>query len=97
METLITPSSIEKNRDLRAKRVDYTLRCIELADRLGAQNISTEPGGPLEEMNREEGLRLFREGLCAVEDKAREKGVRVLIKPEDRSSYSKQRRIPGFF
>ena len=76
------PSWIEKNRDLRAKRVDYTLRCIELADRLGARNISTEPGGPLEEMNREEGLRLFREGLCAVEDKAREKEVRVLIEPE---------------
>ena len=72
------PSWIEKDRDLRAKRVDYTLRCIELADRLGARNISTEPGGPLEEMNREEGLRLFREGLCAVEDQAREKEVRVL-------------------
>ncbi len=76
------PSWIEKDADLRAKRVDYTLRCIELADRLGAQNISTEPGGPLEEMIREEGLKLFRDGLFAVEDKAREKGVRVLIEPE---------------
>ncbi|MFH0958800.1 MAG: sugar phosphate isomerase/epimerase family protein [Pseudomonadota bacterium] len=76
------PSWIEKSPDLRAKRVDYTLRCIELADRLGVRNISTEPGGPLEEMSSEEGLRLFREGLGAVEDKAREKCVRVLIEPE---------------
>jgi sugar phosphate isomerase/epimerase len=76
------PSWIEKDRDLRVKRVDYTLRCIDLADMLGVRNISTEPGGPLEEMSREEGLKLFKDGLFAVEDKAREKGVRVLIEPE---------------
>ena len=44
------PSWIESDPVLRAKRMDYTLRCIELAAELGASNISTEPGGPLEEM-----------------------------------------------
>jgi sugar phosphate isomerase/epimerase len=76
------PSWIEKDPALRAKRIDYTLRCIDLADKLGASNISTEPGGPLEGMNREEGLRLYKEGLMAVEGRAREKGVRILIEPE---------------
>lgn len=76
------PSWIEKDPALRAKRIDYTLRCIDLAEQLGAPHISTEPGGPLESMSREEGLRLYKEGLTAVEERAREKGVRILIEPE---------------
>ena len=76
------PSWIEKNPALRAKRVDYTLRCIDLAQKLGAGTISTEPGGPLEGMSREEGLRLYREGLMAVASTARQSGVRVLVEPE---------------
>lgn len=76
------PSWIENDPAMRAKRVDYTLRCIDLAEQLGASNISTEPGGPLEGMSREEGMRLFKEGLAAVEAKARAKGIRILIEPE---------------
>jgi len=76
------PSWIEKDPALRAKRVDYTLRCIDLAAQLGARTISTEPGGPLDGMDREEGLRLYKEGLAAVEGRARDNGVRILIEPE---------------
>lgn len=76
------PSWIEKDPALRAKRVDYTLRCIELAEKLGAAHISTEPGGPLEGMTCEQGLRLYREGLAAVETRAKGSGVRILIEPE---------------
>ena len=76
------PSWIEADPALRAKRVDYTLRCIDLAAKLGAKNLSTEPGGPLQSMSREEGLRLFKEGLSAVEERAGEKSIRILIEPE---------------
>ncbi len=76
------PSWIEQSAELRAKRIDYTLRCIDLAAMLGVSHISTEPGGPLQGMAREEGLRLFKEGLAAVEKRALERGVRVLIEPE---------------
>ncbi len=76
------PSWIEKDPALRAKRVDYTLRCIDLAQRLGVPNISTEPGGPLQDMTREQGLELFLEGLRQVEQRAKDKGIRVLIEPE---------------
>lgn len=76
------PSWIEKDPALRRIRIDYTLDCIGLAKNLGARTISTEPGGPLNGMAREEGLRLFREGLRIVEPKAREEGIRVLIEPE---------------
>jgi sugar phosphate isomerase/epimerase len=33
-------------------------------------------------MTREEGLKLFKEGLAAVEERAGEKGIRILIEPE---------------
>lgn len=91
------PSWIEKDPDLRAKRIDYTRRCIDLAEKLGANNISTEPGGPLEDLSREEGLRLFREGLYAVEDKARKQGVRVLIEPEPGLLIEKSGEFVDFF
>ncbi len=76
------PSWIEPDPALRYKRVDYTLRCIDLAAQLGAKTISTEPGGPLHDFTPEEGLRIFREGLMQVEERARRKAVRILIEPE---------------
>ncbi len=76
------PSWIERDSSLRAKRVDYTLRCIDLAAALGARHLSTEPGGPLQDMKREEGLRLFREGLRRVEDHAGRRRIKILIEPE---------------
>ncbi len=76
------PSWIEADPGLRSKRVSYTLDCIDLAHELGARCISTEPGGPLEGLSRERGLAMFREGLLAVERRAKEKGIRVLIEPE---------------
>lgn len=76
------PSWIERDPSRRALRIAHTLNCIDLAGRLGARTVSTEPGGPLEGMSSAEGLRLFREGLEAVAPRARHKGVRVLIEPE---------------
>lgn len=76
------PSWIEKDPALRAKRVDYTLRCIDLAADLGARNLSTEPGGPLQDFTREEALRLFKEGLMQIEERARSRNILVLIEPE---------------
>lgn len=76
------PSWIEKDADLRRKRLDYTLRCIDLAAKLGAPNISTEPGGPLEDIDRDQAIDWFVQGLKSVEKQAREKKIRVLIEPE---------------
>jgi len=76
------PSWIEADPSLRAKRIDYTLRCIELARKLGAPTLSTEPGGPLPGISRQEGLRWFLDGLAAVEGAARDAEIRILIEPE---------------
>ena len=76
------PSWIEKDPAERARRVEYTLRCIDLAEKLGAPHISTEPGGPLDGISREEGFSYFLDGLRAVEGSARAKGIKILIEPE---------------
>ena len=76
------PSWIEKDPAERARRIEYTLRCIDLAEKLGAPHISTEPGGPLDGISREEGVSHFFVGLRAVEGRARDKGIRILIEPE---------------
>ncbi len=76
------PSWIEPDPAERTRRIEYTLACIDLAHKLGAPHISTEPGGPLEGISREQGLAWFLAGLRAVESRAREKGIRVLIEPE---------------
>jgi sugar phosphate isomerase/epimerase len=76
------PSWIERDPAERTRRIEYTLRCIDLAEKLGAPHISTEPGGPLEGISSEEGFSYFLEGLRAIENRARDKGIRVLIEPE---------------
>jgi len=76
------PSWIEKDENLRRKRIEHTINCIDLAAEIGADTISTEPGGPLAGMTQREGELLFREGLLEVSERARDQGVRILIEPE---------------
>ena len=41
------PSWIENDIKVREMRVKHTIDCIYLAKKLGAKNLSTEPGGPI--------------------------------------------------
>jgi sugar phosphate isomerase/epimerase len=76
------PSWIEKDTTFRQIRIRYTLDCIDLAAKLGAKTISTEPGGPLCGMERMTAIQMFAEGLEQVLPHAREKGIELLIEPE---------------
>jgi sugar phosphate isomerase/epimerase len=76
------PSWIEPDPGLRERRILHTGNCIDLAARLGARTLSTEPGGPLNGMAPNEALELFIEGLKRVEGRAKDQGVRILIEPE---------------
>ncbi|MDA8306197.1 MAG: sugar phosphate isomerase/epimerase [Deltaproteobacteria bacterium] len=76
------PSWIEADPELRNKRIEHTINSIELAHSLGAQTISTGPGGPLDGMEPERAIKLFRDGLRQIEAIAGKKNVRVLIEPE---------------
>jgi sugar phosphate isomerase/epimerase len=46
------PSWIEGDNQLRELRIQHTINCLALARKIGAENISTEPGGPIELGNK---------------------------------------------
>lgn len=77
------PSWIEPDRERREQRIRHTLDCLDLAARLGVPTISTEPGGPLPPgLSVDVALEVFVEGIQRVTERAREKGVKVLVEPE---------------
>lgn len=81
------PSWIESSQDLRVLRVNHTINCINLASKLNAKNLSTEPGGPLNFQknsiaDKETLLRLFIKGLKQTSKFAEEKGIKILVEPE---------------
>jgi sugar phosphate isomerase/epimerase len=77
------PSWIEPDRHYRQIRIDHTRRALTLARALGAPNITTEPGGPVEPGGSwSAALKLFVEGLKPVIEHAEKEGVELLIEPE---------------
>jgi sugar phosphate isomerase/epimerase len=80
--TIHHPSWLERDEVERQKRVQHTLNCIQLAKRLGAKNISTEPGGPMEELTPPAALDRFVQGLDQVAAEAIRNEVKVLVEPE---------------
>ena len=77
------PSWIEPDKHYRQIRIDHTMRCLTMAKELGAQCITTEPGGPVEAgASWNAGLKLFVEMLKPVIEHAEKEGVLLLIEPE---------------
>ena len=77
------PSWIENDKDARELRIKHTIDCINLAEKLGAKNISVEPGGPIEmSTSRNKYLELFASGIRYVLPQAEKKQIKVLIEPE---------------
>ncbi len=78
------PSWIENDNSLRELRIQHTINCIELAQKIGSRNISTEPGGPVEPgVTDIVGLRkLFISGLSKAAAIAEKNKIKILIEPE---------------
>ena len=78
------PSWIEDDKVSRELRITHTINCIKLAKKIGAKNLSTEPGGPV--MGRKTDMKylekLFMEGLNRVVPIAEEENIKILIEPE---------------
>jgi len=76
------PTWIDPDPDIRRRRIKHTADCIGLAQSLGANTISLEPGGPLGNTSEQTALELYREGLLELLPVARTAGVTLLIEPE---------------
>lgn len=76
------PSWIEPDANYRQIRIDHTKRALTLAKELGATNITTEPGGPVEGRPWGECLKLFVEMLKPVIEHAEKEQVLLLVEPE---------------
>jgi sugar phosphate isomerase/epimerase len=80
------PSWIENDNSLRELRIQHTINCIELAQKIGSKNISTEPGGPIKpgivDSDITELKKLFIHGLNKAAAIAEENKIKILIEPE---------------
>lgn len=78
------PSWIEDDKASRELRITHTINCIKLAKKIGAKNLSTEPGGPISESktNIKYLENLFIEGLNRVVPIAEQENIIILIEPE---------------
>jgi len=90
------PSWIEPEKARRNIRIQHTLDCLNLARDLGCSNISIPPGGPLENMDRNEAFRLFYEGLDHVIPVAESLKIRLLIEPEPNLLLERTREFQEF-
>lgn len=76
------PSWIEDDENARNLRLQHTISCIEMAKKIGAANLSTEPGGPVNGAGRVALEKLFVKGIKEAEKAAEKHGIRILVEPE---------------
>ncbi len=79
------PSWIENDNKLRELRITHTINCIKLARKVEAKNLSTEPGGPINQRKTNGKYleeELFIQGLKKIIPIAEEQNIKILIEPE---------------
>lgn len=77
------PSWIEPDPHYRQVRIDHTIRALSLARELGADCITTEPGGPVPPgCPWSLALEQFVEAIKPVAEHAEREGVLLLVEPE---------------
>lgn len=77
------PSWIEPDPNYRAIRREHTKRALQLAAEIGAKNLQTEPGGPLEPgQSWDDAARIFYDELMPCVEVAEKYQVGLLIEPE---------------
>lgn len=77
------PSWIEPDPNYRAIRREHTKRALQLAAEIGAKNLQTEPGGPLEPgQSWDDAARTFYDELMPCVEVAEKYQVGLLIEPE---------------
>lgn len=81
-EPLFEPSLANPDRSLRNWRIDYSRKCIQMAQALGATNVSVTSGRMVPGCHPEESMEFLRESLGVLLEFAGEAGIRVGIEYE---------------
>jgi sugar phosphate isomerase/epimerase len=76
------PSWIEADEARRDIRIRHTVDCLKAAQQLDCTNISVPPGGPLNNLSRNEAMTFFYHGLEHVIPLAEQLGIKILVEPE---------------
>lgn len=77
------PGWTDPDPHYRAIRREHTKRSLELAQQIGAPNVTTEPGGLLtDQQSWEDGARIFYDEIMPCVELAEKLGVLLLIEPE---------------
>ncbi|MFD2658447.1 sugar phosphate isomerase/epimerase family protein [Gracilibacillus thailandensis] len=76
------PSFVESEAGERRRRIDHTHSCIDMAARLGAKTLSTQPGGPMQGVDSAWANKVFIEAMEELADHAEKAGVTILVEPE---------------
>lgn len=81
-EPLFEPSLANPDRAARQWRIDYTKRCLEMAQVLGCANVSVTSGRMVPGIEPDQSQDLLRESLREVVEYAARLGIRVGIEYE---------------
>jgi len=81
-EPLFEPSLANPDQALRRWRIDYSKKCIDMAQVLGAPCVSITSGRLVSGSSPEESTNLFRDSLMELLDYAKDASIRVGIEYE---------------
>jgi sugar phosphate isomerase/epimerase len=76
------PTLVEADAAGRARRLEFLVRCAQIAAALGADTISLWSGVPAEEVSREDAWRYLTEGVVKLQEHIAPLGVHVAFEPE---------------
>ncbi|MDD3472648.1 MAG: sugar phosphate isomerase/epimerase [Syntrophaceae bacterium] len=81
-EPLFEPSLANPDRTLRKWRLDYTLKCVNIADFLSVDCVSVTSGKPVSGIFPEDSIILLKDSLNRLAEYCEKKSVRIGIEYE---------------
>ncbi|MFL5619943.1 MAG: sugar phosphate isomerase/epimerase family protein [Gemmatimonadaceae bacterium] len=76
------PTLVDSDAAARARRLDFLVRCAEIAVALGGDTISLWSGVPAAEVTHDDAWRFLADGVLALHERVTPLGVRIAFEPE---------------
>jgi sugar phosphate isomerase/epimerase len=76
------PTLVDADPAERARRLDFLVRCAEIAAALGGDVISLWSGVPAADVTRDDAWRFLAEGVVRLNERVAPLGVRIAFEPE---------------